>query len=526
MDILIRRKGVRSVPKKALSACAVVDIGSHAVRMDIGTVSASGKLTVLESLSRPLAIGYDVFRHGSISSAALEKLVHTLKLYREKLREYDISRPRMVATSALREAFNQELASDRLKNEVDLDLEILESTQEITIVYLALREELERSGLLNDLHAIIPVLGAGSLFVVYVQNGEMRFCEELPLGSMRIYDTFGRAQLPPESLLSTLKSANIPQRLKECGLSESSTDRPKLILLGVSARNMAGALTHDAPPGENRIVKLDNRKLRQLLDKLLGGSAYTLSNTLDITPADRADLELGSHVVDYFLRKFNCSETLVSGITTRSALMADSFRREQKLRHDPFTADLISLCRTIGRKYGCDANHAQSVALMADKIYRKLKNNFTFPPRSELLLAAAGFLHDIGRFVDVRRHNRHSAYLISNMQLPGLTLAEREIVALAARYHRKSPPRESHPEYMLLPAETKVAVLKLAAILRVADALDSGHDGKFSHAKITREGDTLFFLAENDGNVEGERFSLENKGELFTQVFGLKLKVE
>ena len=132
------------MPKKALSTCAVVDIGSHAVRMDIGSISASGKLTILESLSRPLAIGYDVFRHGSISGAALEKLIKTVKLYREKLREYDIDKPRTVATSAVREAFNKDLASDRLKNEAGIELEILESTQEITSVYLALRETLER----------------------------------------------------------------------------------------------------------------------------------------------------------------------------------------------------------------------------------------------------------------------------------------------------------------------------------------------------------------------------------------------
>ena len=514
------------MPKKTLSTCAVVDIGSHAVRMDIGSISASGKLSILESLSRPLAIGYDVFRHGSISSVALEKLIKTIKLYREKLREYGIDKPRTVATSAMREAFNKDLAADRLKNEAGIDLEILESTQEITSVYLALREALDREGMLENLHAIIPVLGAGSLFVVYVKSGEMRFCEELPLGSMRIYDTYGRAQLPPENLLSTLKSANIPQRLKECGLNDDTRPDPKLILLGVSARTLAGAICRNSPPGENEIVNLDNRKLRPLLDKILGGQVDLIGNALDLAPADRADLELGSHVVDFFLRKFNCREVLVAGVTTRSALMLESLRRHQNLRRDPFTEDLICVCRTIGKKYGCDAAHAQTVALLADKIYRKLKNNYSFPARSELLLAAAGFLHDIGRFVDVRRHNRHSAYLISNMQLPGLSLDEREIVALVARYHRKSPPRESHLDFMALPAQTKVAVEKLSAILRVADSLDSGHDGKFARAKITRDGSTLIFSAGSDGNVEGERFSLENKGELFTQVFGLKLKVE
>ena len=48
-------------------------------------------------------------------------------------------------------------------------------------------------------------------------------------------------------------------------------------------------------------------------------------------------------------------------------------------------------------------------------------------------------------------------------------------MAQIARYHRRSVPRPSHPAYMALPRESRVVVNKLAALLRVADALVRGH---------------------------------------------------
>lgn len=106
--------------------------------------------------------------------------------------------------------------------------------------------------------------------------------------------------------------------------------------------------------------------------------------------------------------------------------------------------------------------------------------------------------------------------------MPGLTAEEQRIVATVARYHRKATPKASHPEYIALPADEKVTVLKLSAILRVADALDQAHCGRSRTMKLSLRGDELrIFTAGTDRNLE--RLYLDAKGELFVDVFGLKL---
>jgi exopolyphosphatase/guanosine-5'-triphosphate,3'-diphosphate pyrophosphatase len=111
------------------------------------------------------------------------------------------------------------------------------------------------------------------------------------------------------------------------------------------------------------------------------------------------------------------------------------------------------------------------------------------------------------------------------MQLPGITQAERKIISLLARYHRKEEPLDIHLDFMQLAAEDKVTVLKLAAIIRVADALDSSRCNRFAQIEMRRSGNTIF-LTTLETDTFLEKLKLESKGKLFTRVFGLEVKLE
>jgi exopolyphosphatase/guanosine-5'-triphosphate,3'-diphosphate pyrophosphatase len=81
--------------------------------------------------------------------------------------------------------------------------------------------------------------------------------------------------------------------------------------------------------------------------------------------------------------------------------------------------------------------------------------------------------------------------------------------------------------YIALPREDRIAVLKLAAILRVADALDRGHDQRVGEASFERREDRLVIRAEDTGSsgpidFSLERLSLAEKGDMFEEVFGLE----
>lgn len=504
----------------------VIDVGAHSTRLDLFEVASGGRITLLESLSRTVNLGYDVFRHGSVSPENLSALGTVMADFSRKLAEYRVRSCRVVATSAVREAFNRELVINRIRSVSNLSLEILESQEETRICFLSMREALRRTLPFDELAGLCLIVGTGSLLVSWFDGGLMRFSEAVPLGTSRLVDAFGRSSFSIEQILETLRSQDIRQRLRETvGLDPA---RPvTLVAMGASVRMLTGGFAGESPEGgEDEVLKLSCDDLAAAVKRAVAADPAALAAEYKIPESSAAGVSACAAILGYFLEEFNCEMFLCPGATTRTALIQDLVRRSRKGEKDPFHDDLVAVCGAVGRKYGYDAQHAANVAGIAAALFEKLRRNFEFAPRAAVLLEVAAFLHDIGRFVDTRQHHKHSCYLISNLQLPGMSDTELRVVAAVARYHRKSGPKESHPEYMLLSAEDKVTVLKLAAILRVADALDCTRQGRFRRMKLVLRGHTLVIQVPASGSFRQERLYLELKGGMFNEVFGLELKIE
>ena len=136
---------------------------------------------------------------------------------------------------------------------------------------------------------------------------------------------------------------------------------------------------------------------------------------------------------------------------------------------------MIHSATAIAEKYHVDLDHARNVAEVAVRLFDLFQPDHGLAPRHRLLLRVAALLHEVGGFVSSRAHHKHSEYLIANSEIFGLNRNEIVLVSQIARYHRRSVPRPSHPAYMALSRESRVVVNKLAALLRVADALIRGH---------------------------------------------------
>ena len=130
-------------------------------------------------------------------------------------------------------------------------------------------------------------------------------------------------------------------------------------------------------------------------------------------------------------------------------------------------------------RFGANLGHSQQVAALSRALMDGLiAAGQPFPEEARSLLTAAAALHETGQIVAQSSHHKHSAYLIRHAELRGFGPHDIERIAQVARYHRKSLPKPSHPEFMALPATDRALVSRLSAILRVADGLDRSHAGQ------------------------------------------------
>jgi exopolyphosphatase/guanosine-5'-triphosphate,3'-diphosphate pyrophosphatase len=139
-------------------------------------------------------------------------------------------------------------------------------------------------------------------------------------------------------------------------------------------------------------------------------------------------------------------------------------------------------------------------------------------------LEAAALLHEVGLFVSHAQHHRHSYYLIRNAELLGFTENEKEIIANIARYHRKSHPKMRHEGFGKMSSEDRDIVMKLAAILRIADGLDRTHLSAIKSVRCSRSRSKVQFKLRraSGAKIELEVWGANRKKELFEKAFRVK----
>jgi exopolyphosphatase/guanosine-5'-triphosphate,3'-diphosphate pyrophosphatase len=145
---------------------------------------------------------------------------------------------------------------------------------------------------------------------------------------------------------------------------------------------------------------------------------------------------------------------------------------------------------------------------------------------ARLVLEVAALLHDIGHYVNVANHHKHTMYLIQSSPLIGLTQLQMDMVANVARYHRKSAPKSQHKPYEDLAPKQRLTISKLAAILRLADALDHEHASTVESVEIEYKRPRFQFRLKGKGDMLLEKWALAAKRDLFESVFDANVVVE
>jgi exopolyphosphatase/guanosine-5'-triphosphate,3'-diphosphate pyrophosphatase len=122
-----------------------------------------------------------------------------------------------------------------------------------------------------------------------------------------------------------------------------------------------------------------------------------------------------------------------------------------------------------------ESAHAHRVAAYAQHVFDELAQIHRLGERERFLLRCAAILHDVAKH-EPSHHKAAMRIVLNTPHLP-FDLTTRRVVGLTARYHRKALPSVAHRHFAALNPAHRNVVRNLAGILRVADALDSGHRG-------------------------------------------------
>lgn len=497
---------------------AAIDVGSNAIRFVAAEFTSARTFTVLDEERAAVRLGHGVFLSGRLAPSAMDGAIAAMASFSSRMTSLGVEYYRAVATSAVREARNGEELLARMRAEAGLELDVIGGSDEARLVYLAVRRVVPLAGR----EWILADLGGGSVEVSLVDDSGILWSESHTMGSVRLLEELSEVGQEPGRFRRLLEEYTATLRLPSAAAYRSAVG---FVATGGNIESLARLAGVDAAPRGYATLPLD--RLQGVIDTLSRMSFAQRVAELGLRE-DRADVVLPAAMVYLRLAQLaGASEIHVPFVGIREGVLFDAV---EALTTKPAHADrhhqeLVAAAVALGRRFMFDESHARQVCTHALSLFDQLAELHGLGEEERKVLLVAALLHDSGAYISYKKHHKHSMYLITHSELPGLSPRAISLAAVVARYHRRSEPADRHPEFSGLPAREQNTVTRTAALLRLADALDREHRERVKAVHARVEAGTLHLRLVGDGDLYLEKWALERKSQLFKRAFKLALKV-
>lgn len=492
---------------------AIVDVGTNSCHLLIGEFK-TGQVSsyhIIESLKDRTRLG-ECLQDGKLTEEGYERLKTALSKFKVIAEVSEVSDFVVYATSATRDAENGPEVVKRLQEEIGVNVQIISGEKEGELTYMGAASSVEFSE-----RNILLDLGGGSLEIVLGNKHTARKVVSVPLGGVRLREMFLKKDPATPAILSRIEkhvtdtlSPHLPEFPMMPGtrvIGSSGSMEAVAALLATRAGLASLGLN-----GYNFKVS----DLQSIYEELRYKPLSERLKTPGLDPK-RADIIVVSLLVILTtLKLLGAQQVMVSAGALREGMMIEYLAREAD-----YEAQLSPRQRSVlevAERFRFDAAHARHVTQTAKDLFMRLLEHVKFLPEARSMLRAASMLHEIGLLVGQSSHHKHSQYLIRHSGLRGYEPWQVEVIALVARYHRKTPPRATHNDFQSLNKEQQLLVRQLSAILRVADGLDRSHSQSSSIHTLIKEG-SGWVLYVQPGHVVN-LWGAKEKSDLWNQVFG------
>ena len=506
----------------AAELVGVLDMGASAIRLVVVEIDSKRTARVIEEASRGVLLGRDTFSGGAIRSQTVDAALDALEGFGRIMAGYGVGDVRAVATSAVREARNADMFLDRIHGRTGIRFEMINEAEESRLVYLAVRHALGRHAAFRGARTLLIEVGGGSTSLTVLRKGQPIRSGVYAIGSVRLRQQLDLRRHGHELQVALLKRS-IANMVEEIRL-EMPLDRiTHMIAIGGDVRFAASQITDaesDAP-----VREISRDRLLEFCDDIERLDEEGLADRFRL-PAVEAETLLPALLVYRTLLAETRSRTVVvSDASLRGGVILDVSEPKSRLSVEDFEHQVLASADSLGHRYRFDRDHGHHVVMLATRLFDQLRDEHGLGDRERLLLQVAALLHDVGVYVSLRAHHKHSQYILASSQIFGLSNEETALVSNIARYHRRGLPQNSHLPFIALDRNDRLIVSKLAAILRVANALDAEHAGKVRDVHLVRRGSNWILELESAGDSTMEQLAATARSDLFAQTYGRQLVI-
>ena len=499
---------------------AIIDIGSNSARLVISHIYKNGAYNMVYNQKEALRLSQKVDGQNLLTEEAFTSTIDTMRSFAHMCKIYQADKTIAVATAAIRNASNGGELVAKVAELTGIQLHIISGNTEAYISYLGVINTLDvKKGIIFD-------LGGGSTELILFKNRKILESVSLPLGAVNTTGMFNIRNEMPSNVYNDL-NAFIMSRLSQYPWLKQNN--LPLIGVGGTARTVAKIIQRAKKYPATKIhnYAYPVQTFRSFFNKLRLTNLEQRKKISGLS-TERSDIILaGSSIISCLLEATGAKKLITSGCGLREGLFYDYYSKSNNV---PLIAKNIlerSRENTL-RLFESDTGHAHHITKLALAMFDGWMELHKVRKSYRRLLETAALLHDIGITINFYSHARHSAYMIQNAKLFGLTHKEQIITSAIAGWHNgvsKNYFKSRFYKEMLTESNWKL-INKLALLLALAESLDYS-EMRMVHTltpSFNKKNAVLTVHAEHMPTIEMHQ--LQDHLSWFKKTMGVELKVE
>jgi exopolyphosphatase/guanosine-5'-triphosphate,3'-diphosphate pyrophosphatase len=528
---------IHSAPEQtpAGARIAAIDVGSNSIRLVVAEVLASGGYRVLDEERENTRLAGAMTKTGRLDATAADATVNVLRSFLSIAAGYGAGQIRAIGTSALRDAEDGPDFCDRVRKELKLSIEVISANEEARLAFLSVARAFDISGR----EVAVADIGGGSTEIVLASSGLVDQVYETRLGAVRVTEECEVSGRSNEKRVAKLRDDVDRALKKELGRTPFVPD----MLYGTGGTFTALASMIMASQGQAGQpmwgFRVTRAQIRHLVADLAQMPLEKRCKVAGLSP-QRADIIVaGLAIVERIMKRLRVNVVQVHTRGVRDGLLLTMVGEMQSKRaashgrteSGPGVPSMMMSAEErrasldeFAKNCGVDLTHARQVARIAGSLWEQLATPLALRLEDRELIESAALVANVGYLINFEGHHKHSYHLILNSELPGFERRQLQLLANVARYHRGNAPKKKHEPFRELSAEDQRRVRALAAILRLALALDRTHQQHVGDVRAIACAGGVRIVIQAHGDADVDLWAAERKVELFEKVFGRKVR--
>lgn len=445
----------------------IIDLGSNSARLIIVEIYENKAYNLVYHQKETIRLSQGADKNQQLQPEAvirglllLQEFAHVCKLQRT---DEIIA----VGTAAMRNARNGKEFAELIKSKTGIDIKIISGEAEANLGYIGVINTID----IQD--AVLFDLGGGSMELTLIKNRKAENFISLPFGAVTLTERFSLQNKVSGAQLVSLEAFIKQQLSKVTWLKNLNVP---LVGIGGTARGIAKM---EQKRKEYPILKLHNYRTSSIAFSSLWDDVKVMScdqrRKIPGLSNDRADIIVaGLAVVKNLFEEIQSDQLIVSSCGVREGLFLQYYS-SQEGQSEISSNPLVQSTHNALLSYNGDTTHAYHVAALAEMLFADWQQILGLQSEDKRLLYVAAVLHDIGISVNYYDHARHSAYLVENARLFGLSHREQIMTSLIVGWHHTSSAKHTFNKIYneFLDEGNWQTARKLALVLAIAESLDT-----------------------------------------------------